>query len=83
MPSGRFILRYRGAGQAPEGDLDRIRAVPGAEVVDQSARMLLVEGPVDPLKALVDSMPEWIMTTERMVPLPDARPKIRRGPRED
>ncbi len=82
MPDGRFILRYRGAGEPPERDVDRIRAVPGAEVVDQSARMLLVEGPADPLKALVDSMPDWIMTAERMIRLPDTRPKIRRGPRE-
>jgi hypothetical protein len=82
MPEGRFILRYRGAGQAPERDVDRIRAVPGTAVVDQSARMLLVEGPADPLKALVDTLPDWIMTAERMIRLPDARPKIRRGPGE-
>jgi hypothetical protein len=37
--------------------------------------MLLVEGPETGLKALVGSMPQWVLTPERMIPLPDPRPK--------
>jgi hypothetical protein len=41
--------------------------------------MLLVEGPEAGLKALLDSMPEWILTPERMIPLDDPQPKPRKG----
>jgi hypothetical protein len=40
--------------------------------------MLLVEGPEPGLKALLDSMPEWILTPELMILLPDPRPKPRK-----
>jgi hypothetical protein len=39
--------------------------------------MLLVEAPEAELKALIDSMSGWVMTPERMIPLPDPRPKLR------
>jgi len=49
------------------------------KVLDESSpRMLLVEGPGTRLKALVESMPEWVLTPERMIPLPDLRPKPRK-----
>jgi len=72
----RFILRYRGEGSKPVGDVDRIRSLQGTKVLDESsARMLLVEGPEPVLKALMESMPEWVLTPERAIPLPDPRPK--------
>lgn len=78
----RFILRYRGAGAKPAEDVDRIRALPNAKVLDGSPRMLLVEAPEADMRALVDSLPDWVMTEERMIPLPDPRPKLRRNSRE-
>ncbi len=75
----RFILRYRGTGAKPAGDVERVRALPSVTVLDDSSpRMLLVEAPQTELNALVDSMPGWIVTQERMIPLPDTRLKPRR-----
>jgi hypothetical protein len=73
----RWILRYRGSGPRPDVDAARIAALPGAEIVDDSSRMLLVDGPEDALRAAVASMPDWTLAEEREVPLPD----VRRRPR--
>lgn len=75
----RFILRYRGEGSKPEEDVSRIRSLQSIKVLDESSpRMLLVEGAGAKLKALVKSMPEWVLTLQRMIPLPDPRPKPRK-----
>jgi hypothetical protein len=72
----RFILRYRGEGPKPAEDVERIRSLEQVRVLDDSSpRMLLVEGPGTGLKTLVASMPQWVLTPERMIPLPDPRPK--------
>jgi hypothetical protein len=41
--------------------------------------MLLVEGPGEELRSLIDSLSDWVMAPERMVPLPDPRPAPRRA----
>ena len=75
----RFILRYEGEGPKPVEDVNRIRSLQNIKVLDESSpRMLLVEGPGARLKALVESMPEWVLTPQRMIPLPDPRPKPRK-----
>ena len=75
----RFILRYQGEGPKPAEDVNRIRSLQNIKVLDESSpRMLLVEGPGANLKALVESMPEWVLTPQRMIPLPDPRPKLRK-----
>jgi len=75
----RFVLRYRGEGSKPAEDVNRIRSLQSLKVLDESSpRMLLVEGPGVRLKALVESMPEWVLTPERMIPIPDPRPKPRK-----
>jgi hypothetical protein len=75
----RFILRYQGEGSKPAEDVNRIRSLQNIKVLDESSpRMLLVEGAGARLKALVESMPEWVLTQERMIPLPDPRPKPRK-----
>jgi hypothetical protein len=69
----------------PPGDVERILASKGITVLDDSSpRMLLVEAGQVELKALVDSMPGWIMTPEQTISLPDPRPKLRsnRGKRK-
>jgi len=73
----RFILRFRGQGPKPVEDVERIRALPETTVLDDASRMLLVEAPEAELKAAIDAMPDWVMTEERMIPLPDPRPKLR------
>jgi hypothetical protein len=75
----RFILRYRGEGSKPTEDVNRIRSLQSIKVLDESSpRMLLVEGTGARLKTLIGSMPEWVLTSERMIPLPDPRPKPRK-----
>jgi hypothetical protein len=77
MAMSRFVLRFRGKGPAPADDIERIRALPKTKVLDNtSPRMLLVEAPEEDLRALVDSLPEWVMTPEKMISLPDPRPKL-------
>ena len=79
----RYILRFRGTSLKPPEDVERIRASKNITVLDDtSPRMLLVEAPQVELKALVDKLPGWIMTPERMIPLPDPRPKPRSGSSE-
>ena len=73
----RFILRFEGAGEKPAGDLEKIRAVPKLKVVDDASRMLLVEAPGESVAKLVDTLPQWSLTKEKFVPIPDPRPKVR------
>lgn len=74
---GRFILIFRGKGPKPVEDVKRFRALRNTTVLDESSsRMILVEAPDAELKALVDTMPEWIITQEKTIQLPDLRPKI-------
>jgi hypothetical protein len=44
--------------------VERIRSLPKVRILDDSPRMLLVEGPERNLTNLVASMPDWIMGPE-------------------
>jgi len=76
MPTGRFILRFRGSGPIPAKDVEHLRSLPDVNIIDSTARMLLVDAPQDKLKAFINLTPEWIMSEERTIPLPDPRPRI-------
>lgn len=76
----RFVLRYRGDGGSPDADVEEIRGLPNAAVVDRSSKMLLVESEEEPLRRLVESLPGWVMVPERTVPLPDTRKRVRQPP---
>lgn len=73
----RYVLRYKHAAQAPSSDLEKIRAAANLKVVDESPRMLLVEGEEQAAHASVQDMDGWTVTPESMTPLPDTRQKIR------
>jgi len=73
----RFILRFEGNGDSPVDDLERIRTLPDLKVVDDSSRMLLVEAPQEVVTKLVETLPEWSLSKERFVPVPDVRPRVR------
>jgi hypothetical protein len=73
----RFILRFKGNGDSPVDDLERIRTLPDLKVVDDSSRMVLVEAPQEVVTKLVETLPEWSLSRERFVPVPDVRPKLR------
>ena len=73
----RFILRFTGPGEVPREDLARIRALPAAKIIDSSARMLLVEAPLDRITQLLRDLSNWTMSPETFVGIPDPRPKPR------
>lgn len=76
----RFILRYIGMGTKPNTDIERIHASSDVTVLDDSSpRMVLVEASGADLRALVDSMPEWVVAEERMIKLPDPHPRPKRS----
>ena len=74
----KYILRFCGQGAKPAADVDLIRGLPHTKVLDDSRRMLLVEAPAAELRNALQNMSDWVMAEERMVPLPDPRPSIRR-----
>jgi hypothetical protein len=41
--------------------------------------MFLIEGQEADARELADSLPGWTLTAEQVVPLPNARPKVRRA----
>jgi len=73
----RYVLRYRGPGPRPDADVECIVALPGVEIIDESSRLLLVDGPASALRGALASLPGWVMSRERSVPLPE----VRRRPR--
>jgi hypothetical protein len=75
----RYILRYKASGPKPEGDLLRIRNTPGLTVVDESPRMLLVEGDDKPIEDLRGDLANWLVTPEVQISLPDKRQRIKRS----
>jgi hypothetical protein len=79
----RFILRYKGSGPKPQEDVARIRGLPHTTVLDDAARMLLVTAPEAELRALMGSLPDWVMSAEKTLTLPDPRPKILRAPNKN
>lgn len=73
----RYILRYQHAVQAPEPDLKKIRAALDLKVVDESPRMVLVDGDEEAAKASLLGLFGWTVTPETSTPLPSTRAKIR------
>jgi hypothetical protein len=74
---GRFILRYRGQGAKPEGDVARLRSLPGSSVIDESSpRMVLVEAPEAALRSLVEQADDWVMSSEQTYALPAPHPSL-------
>lgn len=73
----RYILRFRGAGRKPAEDVERVRALPHTTVLDDSSRMLLVEAPAEELETALRDLPDWSMSEEQILTLPDPRPRVR------
>jgi hypothetical protein len=60
----------------PAEHLENIRSTPGLKVVDESPKMLLVEGDEATLSEKLREMPEWSLHPEVEYPLPDTRKKV-------
>ena len=74
----RFILRYKGTGSKPESDLKRIRKASNLAIVDESPRMLLVDGDTETIGHLRDQLADWLVTPEAQISVPDPRQRIKR-----
>lgn len=73
----RFILRYTGDGPTPAAHVAHLRSVPGTKVLDESEKMLLVEGRKRDLETATHVLGGWVLTAEKTIPVPDARKRIR------
>ncbi len=74
-------MRFAGDRGKPAADLERIRRLPEAIVLDaSSSRIVLVESDEQPLRDLVESLPGWVVAPEQETPVPDTRKRIRRPP---
>ena len=80
MATERFVLRYRGEGTWPDDDLARVRALTDTVEV-ASPRMLVVESEPEPLRQLVEALPDWVMGPDQTYPVPDTRKTIEGPPR--
>jgi len=81
MARRRFVVRFRGDSAKPAEDLERIRNLRQATVLDESSpRTLLVESDEQPLRELIESLPGWVLAPEQEIPLPDTRQRIQRPP---
>jgi hypothetical protein len=80
MAKPRFVLRYRGDGSVPDADVARVHGLDSAVVVDQTPRMLLVESEPEPLRALVETLADWMMAPEQQYGVPDTRKQVERPP---
>lgn len=61
---GRFVLRFRGKGAPPSRVADRLRDLPGTEVLDDAGRMVLVEGEEATLREALAG-DDWLLAPER------------------
>ena len=73
----RFVLRFEGDSAMPQKDVQRIRGLPGVNVIAETPKMLLAESDEQPLRELVDALPSWIMAQETTYGHGDPRPRIR------
>ena len=75
------MLRYSGEGPKPDADVARVHELSDAVVLDDSSsRMLLVEADPEPLRDLVDGLPDWVMGPDVAYEVPDTRKKVLRPP---
>ena len=66
----RFVLLYRGP-TPPEADLCRIRELSGSDILRQEdPRLLLVEADEKPLRDLVGTLENWVVSEETVIPPP-------------
>jgi hypothetical protein len=74
------VLRYCGDGPKPDADVARVHELSDAVVVDSTSRMLLVEAEPQPLRELVDGLPDWVIGPDAAYQVPDTRKKVLRPP---
>ena len=74
----RFVIRYNGPGTKPPNDVDLVRGQSALKVIDESARMLLVESDNGTIDHLRRNLSDWQITAETSFTIPDPRHQIKR-----
>ena len=69
----RFILRLRLPGTIQQEHVDAVARAEGVTIVDQSPKMLFVEGEKRVLQEFVTAHSEWMLIPEKKYSLPDPR----------
>jgi len=74
----RFVLRFSGSGTKPPSDVDLVRGQSAIKVIDESARMLLVECDEKTVEQLRRTLSDWQINDETPVTTPHPTPLIKR-----
>jgi hypothetical protein len=75
----RFVIRFNGAGAKPANDVNLIQAHPALKVIDESARMLLVESDAATIDHLRRNLSDWQITAESSFSLPETNRQTKRS----
>lgn len=77
----KLILRFTGNGTTPAKDLKRVRSLSGCRGLEESGRMVLLEGNTLSENELTSLFPDWVATPLKSeIKVPDPRPKPKRPP---
>ena len=76
----RLIVRYRGEGPRPESTITQLRSLPDVSIIDDSGRMLLIDGPEAMVRDALRPSDDWIIAPEKKYSIPDVRKKVERPP---
>lgn len=79
----RFVVRYRGKGARPGEMVERLRAIAGASVIDDTGRMMLLDAPEHALRSALASDPDWVIAPEVGYGIPDTRKRIEKPASDD
>jgi hypothetical protein len=71
----RYVLRYRGSGRAPVGDVAHIER--SLRVLDRAPDMLLVEATGSGVHRVMAGLPSWVAAEETTIPVPSTHPTVR------
>jgi hypothetical protein len=77
----RYIVRFRGSAPAKE-ITRRLRDDPGVQVVEETPRMVLVEGLESKVRSVVQPGPDVVVVPQRQYERPDANPSVAPDPAE-
>jgi hypothetical protein len=70
----RYVLRYRGPGRAPVGEVAHIER--SLRVVDRAPGMLLVEGTGAGVTRVMAGLDRWVAAEETTIPVPATHPSL-------
>lgn len=75
----KFIFRYRGSAPVPPQDIERLHSDAGLQILDASSpKLLLIETAEEQIAQLQTDLPQWTISVEQSIPLPDPRHRLRK-----